>query len=245
MAKVALITGGAGGIGSATSRLLWKKGYSLVLLGRDADKLERFGSELGDSHRLKLFAADLTDPEQAAQAVQGAFEWKDRLDAVIHTAGYAPHLSLAQSTPSAWRDIVDRNLSSAMYIVHSAWPLFDAQHKHAYERTEFTGAAIVLISSEAARDPFPGLGAYAVSKIGLNMLAKVIAREGQSIGLKAFCIAPAATETSMLRSLPYADKIPAAQILSPDDVARAIDAALDGGLAYSSGETIYVHRGAR
>lgn len=245
MPKVALITGGAGGIGSATARLLWAKNYSLVLLGRDADKLEHFGSELGDAARLKLFAADLTDPEQAAQVVQGAFEWKDRLDAVIHTAGYAPHLTLAQTTPADWRDVVDRNLSSAMYLIHSAWPLWTAQHQSGHARSDFTGASMVLVSSEASRDPFPGLGAYAAAKIGLNMLAKVLAREGQAIGLKAFCIAPAAVETRMLRSLPYADKIPTSQILSPDDVARAIGDTLDGGLSNCSGETIHVHRGAR
>jgi len=245
MAKVAMITGGAGGIGSATARLLWQKGYSLVLLGRDADKLERIGAELGEANRLKLFAADVTDPEQAAQAVEGAFEWKHRLDAIIHTAGYAPHLTLAQTTPADWRDIVDCNLSSAMYLVHSAWPKFVAQQKRAADLPGFSGASIVLISSEASRDPFPGLGAYAAAKIGLNMLAKIMAREGQSLGLKAFCVAPAATDTPMLRSLPYADKIPASQILHTEDVACTIVDALEGGLANSSGETIFVHRGAR
>lgn len=245
MAKVAMITGGAGGIGSATARLLWNAGYSLVLLGRDAEKLERLGAELGAAHRLKLFAADLADPEQACQAIEGAFDWKGRVDALIHTAGYAPHLTLGQTTPSDWRDIVDCNLSSAMYLVHSAWPRFAAQHKQATEWQDYSGASMVFISSEASRDPFPGLGAYAVSKIGLNMLTKVVAREGLPIELKAFCIAPAATETAMLRGLPYADDIPNTQILAPDDVARTIGDMLHGGLAYSSGETIFVHRGVR
>lgn len=245
MAKVAMITGGAGGIGSATARLLWQNGYSLVLLGRDADKLEHFGAELGEAHRLKLFAADLTDPEQAAQAVEGAFEWRHRVDAIIHTAGYAPHLTLAETTPAKWRDIIDNNLSSAIYMVHNAWPRFEAQFKQAAELPDYAGASIVLISSEASRDPFPGLGGYAAAKIGLNMLTKVTAREGEAIGLKAFCIAPAATETTMLRGLPYADKIPASQILMPDDVARTIRDTLHGGLAYCNGETIFVHRAAR
>lgn len=244
MARVALITGGAGGIGAATARRLWQKDYALALLGRDEGKLEALAAELGDPHRLKLLIADVRDPEQVGQSVEAVAAWKNRLDAVIHTAGCAPHRTLAQTSPSEWRNIIDGNLSSAVYLVHSVWPHLAAQHQAAATLPDYAGTTIVLISSEAARDPFPGLGGYAVAKIGLNMLAKVISREGRPIGVRAVAVAPGAVDTPMLRALPFAGKIPASQILSPDDLAETIVACVDGGLFHASGETIYVHRSA-
>ena len=101
------------------------------------------------------------------------------------------------------------------------------------------GGVIVNISSMAARDPFAGLGAYAVAKSGLNMLTLVSAREGDAAGIRVVGIAPGAVETPMLRGVVGDAQIP---VMEPTDLAAAIMEAVAGGLRYASGETIYLHR---
>ena len=101
---------------------------------------------------------------------------------------------------------------------------------------------IINISSMAAKDPFPGLGAYAVAKIGVNMLSLVSAREGSSAGIRVVAIAPGAVETQMLRKLVSEAALGPELVLDPDDIAAAIADVVDGSLRHASGETIYLHR---
>ena len=101
------------------------------------------------------------------------------------------------------------------------------------------------ISSMAAKDPFPGLGAYAVAKAGVNMLTLVMAREGDAVGIRVVGIAPAGVDTPMFRSLVGEKNVNTSEILRPEDVAAAIAEVVDGGggaLRYASGDTIYLHR---
>lgn len=101
---------------------------------------------------------------------------------------------------------------------------------------------MINISSEASRNPYPGLGAYGAAKAGVNLLTRMAAREGKDMNLRAIAIAPAAVETPMFRSLPVAGDVPTEVILSPKTVAEAVKAAAAGALWCANGETIYIHQ---
>jgi len=241
--KTAIITGGAGGIGSAAAKKLLQRDYFVVLCGRNPDSLQRAAADLDGSSDILCVPADVADPQQCINLVQKAKGHTGRIDVLINAAGYAPMLPNTQITSEHWRQIMDVNLSSVFFMTQAVWPVFRAQHEQSAAASEpGVGGVIINISSVAARDPFPGLGAYAAAKAGVNMLTLSAAREGKDLGIRVIGVGFGAVETKMFRDLPVASKVPAAHILSPQEAADAILAAIDGGLAYASGETVYIHR---
>lgn len=252
---VALVTGAGSGIGRAAALKLAAMGYDLVLAGRTARPLEE-AAEVARRHGIEtcVVPTDVGDAAAVAALVEAAMERMKRIDVVVNAAGFAPMLPTHEVTPAQWRQIIDINLSSGVYLTGAVWPHMQRQHMEAMaahreaggaaalDPRTATGGVIVHISSEASRDPFPGLGAYACAKIGLNMLAKVTAVEGQPVGIRVFSIAPSGVETPMFRQLLSPEQVPTEMILQPDDVAALIADAVNGSLRFSSGETIYLHK---
>ena len=106
---VAIITGAGGGIGSAAAEALCRRGYRLALLGRTARTLEKTAKSLPDPSL--VLPTDLTEPEQLKAAVLRTVEGLGRLDAVVHCTGYAPVLSIEQTSPEQYRAVLDINLA--------------------------------------------------------------------------------------------------------------------------------------
>jgi NAD(P)-dependent dehydrogenase (short-subunit alcohol dehydrogenase family) len=239
MAKsTAIVTGAGTGIGRATALRLAKKGFAIALVGRTAATLEAVAKEIrslgGESMAV---AADVSAWEAVERLVREVVERWGRIDILVNAAGFAPSVPLAELDPKLWHEILNVNLSSTFYTTRAVWPVMQRQHA----ANKSTGV-IVNISSMAAKDPFPGLGAYAVAKIGVNMLTLASAREGDAAGIRVVAIAPGAVETQMLRKLVDEKSLGREQVLDPDDIAAAVVDAVDGSLRYSSGETIYVRR---
>ena len=243
--KVVIITGGGSGIGAATAQKLLARGDCVLIAGRDGAKLNALASaHTASPGDISCCPADVSKPEDAMRIINSALQWKGRIDAVINGAGVAPMLPTCDLTPEQWREIIDTNLSSVFYMTRAVWPVFKKQFaalKESGKPPEETGV-IINISSQAARDPFTGLGAYGAAKAGVNLLTQATAREGREIGVRVIAIAPGAVDTPMFRSLPIASNVPARDILDSTSVAEAIVSAIDGGLRYASGETIYIHR---
>jgi NAD(P)-dependent dehydrogenase (short-subunit alcohol dehydrogenase family) len=243
--KVVIITGGGSGIGAATAKKLTARGDAVCIAGRNETKLMERAAELRRAGgEICHHQADVSRPHEAQDLISKAVQWKGRIDAVINCAGAAPMLPVSELSDQQWRDILDINLSSVFYMTRSVWPVFKKQYDALTEEQRATHDAgvIINISSAAARDPFPGLGAYGAAKAAVNLLTTATAREGRDIAVRVIAIAPGAVETSMFRALPIASKVPARDILDPDSVADAIVAALDGGVWCSSGETLYIRR---
>ena len=226
---VAIITGAGRGIGRATAIELAASGYRLCLISRTEHELAETARLAGNG---LVLPADVTQCEQVEKCIVRTVEAYDRVDAVIHCAGIAPVRSVGEMTVSEWREIIDTNLSAAFYLCHSIWPIFGRQG----------GGVVVNLSSEAARDPFPGFAAYGAAKAGVNLFGLSAAREGQSIGVRVYTIAPAAVETGMFRAIMGPEQYPMDKTLSPQDVARVIVQCVRGDLRYASGETIYLHK---
>ncbi len=229
--SVAIITGAGRGIGRAVALELARLQYRLVLVSRTEDELDKT-ARLAHVDDALIIRADVSDPQQVDDVIHRAMTQFGRIDVLVHCAGVAPLLSVDQTTPAIWREVIDTNLSSAYYFAHAAWPVF----------TQQTSGVIVLVSSEAARDPFEGFSAYGAAKAGLNLLGKALAKEGAKLGVRVHTIAPGAVETSMFRKLITPQQFPREKALEPVDVAKAIAQCIRGDLAYSSGEVIYLHK---
>jgi NAD(P)-dependent dehydrogenase (short-subunit alcohol dehydrogenase family) len=229
---VALITGAGRGIGRAAAVELAKRGYRLLLISRTTSELAATVALAGGADNALALTADVASPEDAQRAVDAAMARFGRLDALVNNAGYAPVLSMEQTTVEQWRRVMDVNLSGAFYFSRAAWPIFRAQG----------GGVIVNISTQSTRDPFPGFTAYAAAKAGLNLLGVSMAREGAPLGIRVHTLAPGAVETGMFRSIMSPQQVPTEQTLDPADLARLIAECVAGDLRYTSGEIIWVKR---
>jgi NAD(P)-dependent dehydrogenase (short-subunit alcohol dehydrogenase family) len=227
----AIVTGAGRGIGRATAIELARAGYALALLARTEADLAETARLTGASDCLVL-PSDVSQSAPVEAAVARTLERFGRVDAVVNCAGYAPLLPLEETADDIWEQTIATNLSSAFYLCRAAWPIFKRQ----------SAGAVVLVSSMAARDPFPGFSAYGAAKAGVNSLGVTLSREGAKIGVRVHVVAPGETETTMLRSLFSTAQFPAEMTLSPDDVARIVASCLGGDLINTSGEVIYVHK---
>jgi len=251
---VAIITGAGGGIGRCVALKLSDLRHAVVLAGRSERSLDATAEEIKVAGGQALVVpTDVTRPEQVDKLVQAALENFGGVDVLVNCAGWAPMIPTSAVTPAQWHQILDTNLSSAFYTARAVWPVMQRQHLEfvsdhrdepgaSPERDQATGGVIINVSSVASRDPFPGLGAYAVAKVGLNMLTRVLAREGEPLGIRVVAVAPAAVETSMFRQLLTTDQVSTEDTLDPADVAAVIVSCVNGTLRHSTGETIYIHR---
>lgn len=229
---VAIITGAGRGIGRATAIALSALGYRCALISRSVDELGATAS-MCKTESL-ILRCDVSHADDVRDAIQRVHERFGRIDALINNAGSAPLVPFAEMTEAIWRDAIETNLTATFRMCRAVWD----------DMVRQKSGVIVNLSSEASRDPFNGFSAYAAAKAGINLLTKVLAREGVASNIRAHAVAPAGVETAMLRAVAPVDVLPADKVLAPDDVARTITAIVAGDLAHTSGETIYLHRGA-
>lgn len=226
---IVILAGAGRGIGRATAVELARGGYRLVLAARSESELRETAGLAGDG---LVVATDVSKPEAVESLVHRTVEAFGRIDAIVNCVGLAPVVSIAEMSPSQWREVIDVNLSAAFYLCHYAWPVFERQG----------GGVVVNVSSMASRDPFAGFAAYGAAKAGLNVLGLSAAREGEQIGVRVHTVAPGAVETDMFRQIATPRQWPPEKTLDPADVARVIVQCVKGDLRYTSGEVIFVRK---
>ncbi len=226
--SVTIITGAGSGIGCATAVELARLGYRTVLVGRTEATLRQTAQLIGDA--ALVVPADVTQLADVDAVIARTLSQFGRIDALVNNAGVAPVLSIEQTTPKIWHEVIDTNLSAAFYLCCAVWPTFKRQGS----------GVIVNISSMAARDPFAGFLAYGAAKAALNNFGLSLAREGAAIGVRVHTIAPGAVETPMFRKLLSPQAFPTENTLSPEEVARVVAQCVAGDLRYTSGEVIWL-----
>lgn len=207
MERVALITGGAGGLGRACVDLFLRDGWRVAVpTHHSAEGLQEPAARYGD--RLTWFEADLTSEEGAARTVERTVEWAGRLDAVVHTVGgYAWTGPLHESPVDVWDRMMDVNLRSAFLVARAALPRLGE------------GGSLVFVSSRAALQGRKGHAAYAVSKAALLTLVQAIAEE-QKGRARANAVLPGTIDTPANRTA-----MPDARFetwTQPEEIARTI-----------------------
>lgn len=226
-----IITGGSRGIGLATALRLAKAGRRLVLTARDESALSAAVTRVRSSGaECWGHAADVSDPEQAERVVAFGLEQAGRIDGLVNNAGAAPLAKITATSDAMFSSLLGVNVSAVFYMTRAVWPRL----------VSAGGGVIVNLSSLASVDPFPGFAAYGACKAWVNAFTKASADEGRSVGIRVYAVAPGAVETRMLRS--SFPNFPASGALDPDDVAGAIEAAMDARLQHATGQTIFVKR---
>jgi NAD(P)-dependent dehydrogenase (short-subunit alcohol dehydrogenase family) len=239
--RIVLLTGAAGGIGSATARTLVRAGAKVVLQDVRRGALEDLGAELGD--RATARTVDLRDRVATQALWADALAWSGRIDVLVNNAGIYPPAPLdlpLEDWAGVWDLSLGVNLVAPAILCREAIATFSGQPD---------GGIIVNMASRAAfRGEDPEFWHYAAAKAGVVAMTRTIARQYGRQGVTAFAVAPGYVDTDFNR--PFAEKfgVEAAardtalgQVAQPQDVANVI-AFLASGLArHATGTTIDIN----
>jgi 2-hydroxycyclohexanecarboxyl-CoA dehydrogenase len=186
--KVALVTGGGGGIGAATARVFSDEGAAVVLVDANQAALERVADELLDgnpSARVKTFVADVASAQEAFDAIGLAARSFDRLDVLVNNAAMRNYSPLAEATPDEWHSMVSVNLIGTSNYCRAALPLL----------RKSGSASIVNVSSCYAVTGRKGMGLYDATKAGMLAMTRTLAFEEAAHGVRINAVCPGSTLT--------------------------------------------------
>jgi NAD(P)-dependent dehydrogenase (short-subunit alcohol dehydrogenase family) len=202
MAKLAVVTGGSGGIGFACAEALSARGYELVLTARRPEPLREAAEKLS----ARWVAADSADEDQFAAVVEPL----DRIDFLVHAAGILDGTFVRKEAAATFDRVIRANLRSTFVATAAVLPKMPS------------GGRIVFISSTAGFQGMKGRSAYSASKAGMNAFAQSLAAEVARDGINVHVLAPAPVDTGMLDRVTFP-----MHTLRSSDVADAV-AFLDG-----------------
>lgn len=186
--KAAIITGGAGGIGSATGQLFAKEGARVMLVDRDAAVLAEVAARIGEAvpgAGLITLVADVGEEAAASRIVEATTGAFGRIDVLVNNAGIRAYEPLAEATSETWDSILRVNLLSYAWLTREA-----IGHLRASGR-----GSVVNISSTHAVNPRAGMGQYDVAKAGIVSMTKTLAFEEARHGIRANAVCPGLTLT--------------------------------------------------
>jgi NAD(P)-dependent dehydrogenase (short-subunit alcohol dehydrogenase family) len=203
--KIAVVTGGASGIGAAISSHLASRG-ARVIVG-DVSQPEGIGSD-----RARFFPCDLATADGARGLIEHSVETYGRLDILVNNVGIFPYRAgFLEVSNDQWRHLIDVNFFSMVECCRAALPVMTKQHS----------GSIIGIGSDLASQPDPFLVDYAVSKVAMVSLSKSLAAEFGPHGVRSNIVSPGPTLTPQwLKPGGFADSL-AAEYQLP--VEQAID----------------------
>ena len=211
--QYAVVTGAGGGIGRAIALALERQGLSLVLVGRDREKLDRVASEIGT--RARIVTGDLTTDEGISSVVDAV---GDRLHVIVHCAGTYLRGPIASISADAWRSMEELNVRAPILLAVGC-----------LDRLRASQGQVVFINSTAGlSDGAPGLAAYAASKHALKAAVNVLRQEVNADGIRVLSLFPGRTDTPTQSAILAGEGRSAASdsLMRPDDVACMTIAAL-------------------
>ena len=234
--RVALVTGAGRRLGAAIAGGLLDRGMDLALhhhaSGDGAQELAALAARHG--RRAEIFAADLRDPRAARALPEQVAAKFGRLDVLINSAAVMVRQPVAEVTPDSWDATMDLNLRAAFFCAQGALPALRAAR-----------GKIVNVADIAGFEPWPEFPVHCISKAGVVMLTKALAR-ALAPDITVNAVAPGAVllpdEWDEPTRRHFAETTPLKRLGSPSDVVRAVLYLLEGG-DYVTGEVIVVDGG--
>ena len=239
-----LVTGGGSGIGFGVAAGLARAGAQVVIVGRNAARLDSVAAEVNAAAdgRVRPVPADVTDEEQVAAAVAAATDWHGQLHGVVHCAGGSETIGpVTQIDSAAWRRTVDLNVNGTMYVLkHSARQMVRAG-----------GGSFVGISSIAASNVHRWFGAYGVTKSALDHMMMLAADELGPSWVRVNGIRPGLIRTDLVQvildspqvSEDYRQCTPLPRVGEVADVANMAMFLLSDAASWITGQIINVDGG--
>lgn len=234
--QVAIVTGGANGIGKGIASVLVKAGAQVVIADIDAETGARVATELGAT----FAALDVTDRAACQRVVDEVVARHGRLDILCSNTGIFPQASLDVMTTENWEQMMDVNLRSTFFMVQAVLPSM-RQRKY--------GRIVITSSITGAVTGYPGWSHYAASKAGQLGFMRSAALECAREGITINAVMPGNIRTAGLEAQgeaylkEMADSIPVKSLGEPEDIGHAACFLASAEARFITGQTIIVDGG--
>lgn len=239
--RVAIVTGGASGLGLATAKHLAETGYGVVIADFSVERAEQAAAEIGPGSAVAVHA-DVSDTASVERMVAATHKQFGRLDVLVNNAGFAEPIPTHLMQDDSWIRMLDVHLGGTMRCSRAAYPLL----------SQSKSSAIVNLASIAAHVGIPGRAAYSAAKAGIEGLTRSLAVEWAPARLRVNAVAPGFISTPLMSSLveagmrdetAMAEQVPLSRLGMPNEVASVIGFLAGSASAYITGQTIVVDGG--
>jgi NAD(P)-dependent dehydrogenase (short-subunit alcohol dehydrogenase family) len=223
-----IVTGGTGALGRALVRQLLEGGARVAVPYRSEDEWRALRAEAGAGAALHGTAADLADAARARAFVDAAAAQLGVLDGLALVAGgWAGGTRFDEAPDDEWPRLRATNLDTAAHVCRAALPHLRKQ-----------GGSVVAVGSRAAESGGAGMAAYAVSKVAVHALVRVLAAENRDLGVRFNAVLPGTIDTpANRRAMPDADR---SKWTSPEAIARVMAFLLSPASAPTTGALVPV-----
>lgn len=245
MSRVAVVTGGASGLGLAICHHLARQGSEIAVMDLNGDAAEQAATELEEQGTKAIaLQVDVSDRSSVERAMDDTRANLGPIAILVTSAGIAPFEPFAEISVESWNRVIAVNLTGTFHCVQTAIP----------DMVDAGWGRIVTISSSSAQSGAPRMGHYVASKGGVIALTRSLAREYGRNGITVNTIPPSSIETPMLSNARAAGDLPDIATLSasipvgrlgtPDDIAAACAFLCSDAAGYITGQVIGVNGGA-
>lgn len=244
--KVIIVTGGAGGIGSATCRRLAAEGAKVAIFDMNLDAANALADEIKaqNGHAIAI-QCDITQNDVVNQAVTQVETELGPIDGLVNNAGFDIFKPFIKSEPQEWDKLIQINLVGMLNMHHAVLKGMVARNR----------GSIVNIASDAARVGSSGEAVYAACKGGLLSFSKTLAREHSRHNITINVVCPGPTDTALLAQVTdgaanpeklreaFVKAIPLGRLGQPDDLASSIAFFLSDDSSFITGQVLSVSGG--
>ncbi|MBJ9985288.1 glucose 1-dehydrogenase [Acinetobacter sp. S40] len=244
--KVIIVTGGAGGIGSATCKRLAQEGAKVAVFDMNLQVAESLVADIQANHgQAVAVQCDITNREAVDQAVQKTQTELGSIDGLVNNAGWDVFKPFIKTNANEWERLIQINLVGMLNMHHAVLPFM----------IEKNAGRIVNIASDAARVGSSGEAVYAACKGGLLSFSKTLAREHSRNNITINVICPGPTDTALLAGVTegasnpeklreaFTRAIPLGRLGQPDDLASSIAFFLSDDASFITGQVLSVSGG--
>jgi meso-butanediol dehydrogenase/(S,S)-butanediol dehydrogenase/diacetyl reductase len=237
--RVAVVTGGARGIGRAIGEWFLRHGHRVALLDRDHPTLDQTTRELARPDDLIGLHCDVSDPAQVARSASEVMARFGRADALVNNAGVAVFKPVLETSFEEWREVMATNLDGAFLCTQAYGALMAGK-----------GGAIVNVASISGLRASTLRVAYGTSKAALIHMSKQYAVELGNVGVRVNVVAPGPVETEMAKLVhsvairsDYHDAIPLGRYGTPEEMAETVGFLCSDAASFINGQVVAVDGG--
>ena len=238
--KIAIVTGGASGMGAATARELAAAGAKVVIVDRNEALATAVAQEIG----AETAVGDVSDPDFCQQVVDEAVERNGRLDILVNAAGIIVRADALGTSNEQWQKVMNVNVSGIFYLSRAAVAVMKQQGK----------GVIVNFGSIWGGVGAAGVVAYCASKGAVHQLTRAMALDHVKDGIRINAVCPGEVNTPMLaseRSEPVteailqriASTVPMERLADPVEIARVVCFLASDDASYMTGAMVNVDAG--